>query len=92
MHFVELDDGVFHPLTTTGAFTLKQLRLNRPPLVMHRLNKRKQVEATRLLTQNQETVRFLKTVNLQLSTLVEEQGQLLDVQRELLRLFLSGEG
>lgn len=31
-HFVELDDGTLHPLTETGVFTLRCLRLNRPPL------------------------------------------------------------
>lgn len=30
LHFLELDDGTLQPLTTTGAFTLKRLRLNPP--------------------------------------------------------------
>jgi 5-methylcytosine-specific restriction endonuclease McrA len=30
-HYLELDDGTIYPLTSTGTFTLKRLRLNRPP-------------------------------------------------------------
>jgi hypothetical protein len=89
-HFVELNDGVLHPLTATGAFTLKQLRLNRPSLVAHRLHKRKQTEATLLLVQNEETIRFQRTVNRQLTTLMEEQQRLLEEQREFIRLLLGG--
>ena len=29
-HFLQLDDGTLYPLTPTGSFTLKRLRLNRP--------------------------------------------------------------
>jgi hypothetical protein len=35
-HFFELDDGTMHSITATGAFTIKRLRLNRPPLVAYR--------------------------------------------------------
>lgn len=38
-HFFRLDDGTLYPLTATGTFTLKRLRLNRPPLVATRLRK-----------------------------------------------------
>jgi len=88
-HFLELDDGTLHHLTAVGAFTLKCLRLNRPPLVAYRLRKRQQAEETRLLTRYQETVRLLEQLNTQLSALMEEQRQLLEEQRELLRLLLS---
>lgn len=36
-HFLQLEDGILHPLTATGQFTIKRLRLNRPPLVAYRL-------------------------------------------------------
>ena len=88
-HFLELDDGTLHPLTATGAFTLKRLRLNRPPLVAYRLRKRQQVEEIRLLTRYREIVQLLERLNTQLPTLMEEQRQLLEEQRELLRLLLS---
>lgn len=32
-HFVELDNGHLHPVSAAGAFTIRRLRLNRPPLV-----------------------------------------------------------
>lgn len=88
-HFLELDDGTLYPLTATGAFTLKRLRLNRPPLVTHRLCRRQQTEEIRLLTRYRDLVQLLERLNTQLTTLVEEQRQLLEEQRELLRLLLG---
>ncbi|MBI4758580.1 MAG: HNH endonuclease [Chloroflexi bacterium] len=88
-HFLELDDGTLHALTAVGTFTLKRLRLNRPPLVAYRLRKRQQAEEIRLLTRYREMVQLLEQLNAQLSVLMEEQRQLLEEQRELLRLLLS---
>jgi len=90
LHFLELEDGTLHPLTTIGAFTLKRLRLNRPPLVAYRLRKRQQAEERRLLTRYRDLVQLLEQMNRQLSTEMTEQRQLLQEQRELLRLLLSG--
>ncbi len=89
-HFLELDDGTLHPLTDEGAFTLNRLRLNRPPLVAYRVQKRQQVEEIRLLTRYREMVQLLEQLNTQLSVLTEEQRHLLEEQRELLKLLLSG--
>ncbi|MFQ5811913.1 MAG: hypothetical protein ACE5I2_01785 [Anaerolineae bacterium] len=88
-HFLELDDGTLHPLTVTGAFTLKRLRLNRPPLVAYRLRKHQRAEEIRLLTRYRGLVQLLEQLNTQLHVLMEEQRQLLEEQRELLRLLLS---
>jgi hypothetical protein len=88
-HFLELDDGTLYPLTATGAFTLKRLRLNRPPLVAYRLRNRQQAEVIRLLTRYRDLVRLLEKLHTQLSVLTEEQRQLLEEQRELLKLLLS---
>jgi phage gp36-like protein len=75
-------------LTDTGAFTLKRLRLNRSPLVAYRLRKRRQTEQIRLLARYREMIRLLEQLNIQLSVHTEEQRQLLEEQRELLRLLL----
>jgi hypothetical protein len=88
-HFLELDNGTLHPLTVAGAFTLKRLRLNRSPLVAYRLRKRRQTDQVRLLTRYREIVQLLEQLNTQLSILMEEQRQLFEEQRELLRLLLS---
>lgn len=88
-HSLELDDGTLLPLTETGAFTIRRLRLNRPPLVAYRLRKRQRVAELRLLTQYQDLVQLLEQLNTQLSALMEEQRHLLEEQRELLRLLLS---
>ncbi|MEW5987040.1 MAG: HNH endonuclease signature motif containing protein [Chloroflexota bacterium] len=90
-HFLELDDGVIYPLTPTGTFTLKRLRLNRPPLIAYRLRRRQQAEETRLLSRYRDLVLLLEQLHTQLSALLEEQGRLLETQRELLRLLLHRE-
>jgi hypothetical protein len=89
VHFLELDDGSLHSLTPPGAFTLKRLRLNRPPLVAYRLRQRQQAEEARLLAQYRDLVQLLGQVNNQLSTLIEAQRGLLEEQRELLQLLFD---
>jgi hypothetical protein len=88
-HFLELDNGTLHPLTAVGAFTLKRLRLNRSPLVAYRQRKRQQAEEIRLLSRYREMVQLLERLNVQLSVLMQEQRQLLEEQRALLRMLLS---
>ena len=46
-HFLTLDDETLYPLTPTGSFTLKRLRLNRPPFVNLRLQKRQKADEVR---------------------------------------------
>ncbi len=87
-HFFELDDGTMHSITATGAFTIKRLRLNRPPLVAYRLQKKQQSEQVRLLTRYQEVIQLLEQLDSQLSLVMDEQRKLLEEQRELLRLLL----
>lgn len=88
-HLLELDDGTLHPLTATGVFSLERLRLNRPPLVAHRLRKRQQVEEIRLLTRYRGLVQLLEQLNAELAIVMDEQRQLLEEQREMLRLLLG---
>ena len=88
-HFLELDDGTLYPLTPTGTFTLKRLRLNRPPLVAYRLSKRQRAEEIRLLTRYRNLVRLLDQLHTQMAELVEEQQELLEEQQTLLRLLLD---
>lgn len=88
VHFLELDNGKLLPLTPIGEFTIKRLRLNRSPLVAHRLSKRRKTEEIRLLKQYKDLVQLLGQLNEQLATLVEEQQKLLEEQRELLRFLL----
>ena len=88
VHFLELDTGKLLPLTPTGEFTIKRLRLNRSPLVAYRLGKRRKAEEIRLLKQYKDLSQLLGQLNEQLVTLVEEQQQLLEEQRELIRFLL----
>jgi len=87
-HFHLLDDGTLYPRTATGAFTLKRLRLNRTPLVIHRLNKIQRAEEIRLLTRYRDLTRLLEQLHEQISELTREQQTLLQEQQELLLLLL----
>lgn len=88
-HFIELDDGKLYPLTSIGAFTINRLRLNRPPLIAHRIRERQLAEDARRLARQQEAVRLLENLNRQFSALVEEQQRLLEELGELLRFLLG---
>jgi hypothetical protein len=41
-HYVEQENGTLHPLTAEGIFHIDQLQLNRPPLVAHRVQRRRE--------------------------------------------------
>ncbi len=88
-HFFELDDGRLYPLTATGSFTLKRLRLNRPPLVANRLNRHKNAENMRLLKQYQSLAELLEQTLFRQTELMEEQQRLLKKQYDLLRLLFD---
>jgi len=83
-HFLTLSDGKLFPPTATGAFTLKRLRLNRPPLVAYRLRKHDQAEEQRLLTRYRAVVALLEQFYQQQAVLLEEQRALLEEQRAIL--------
>ncbi len=87
-HFIELDDGTLYPLTETGLFTLQRLRLNRSPLIQHRLRKRQEKEEQRLLERYRDLTQLLEQLLNQQADLMEEQQELLQEQRELLQLLL----
>ncbi len=87
-HLVELEDGHLLPLTSTGTFTAKRLRLNRPPLIAHRLQRRRRAEETRLLERYRDLALLLAQLNNQLSDLVVEQQGLLQEQYNLLQVLL----
>ena len=89
-HFLALDDGTLYPLTPTGAFTLRRLRLNRPPLVAHRLRQHQEAEVTRLLTRYRDLVGVIEQLLTQQTILMEEQQELLEEQRRLMQLLLVG--
>ncbi len=88
LHLLTLADGTLYPITPTGIFTLKRLRLNRPPLVAYRLQKLHRAEESRMLTHYRELVTMLERLHQQQATLLDEQRVLLEEQRELLRLLL----
>jgi hypothetical protein len=88
-HFRELDDGTLYPLTPTGTLTLERLRLNRPPLIAHRLRRSQERERIRLLTRYRELTVLLEQMLEQQADLMEECQSLLEEQRELLQLLID---
>ncbi|NWF82035.1 MAG: HNH endonuclease [Chloroflexi bacterium] len=90
-HFLLLADGTLHPRTEQGGFTLRRMRLNRPPLVAYRQRRITQSERERLLERYRELVTVLDQLTTQQAVLLREQSELLRLQRELLQLLLPDE-
>ena len=91
-HMLLLADGTLHPITATGAFTVRRLRLNRPPLAANRLRRQSQAEELRLLARYREIVTVLEQLQRQHAALLEEHRALLEEERALLRALLKSEG
>jgi hypothetical protein len=89
IHFLELENGHLLPLTPTGEWTIKRLRLNRALLVAHRLNRHRRAEEGKLLEQQKDVIEVLRQLNQQLSDLTAQQQRLLQEQQQIL-LFLLG--
>lgn len=89
VHMLALADGTLHPITATGAWSVRRLRLNRPPLVAYRRAKQSQSEERRLLTRYRDLVSLLENLQQQQAALLEEHRALLEEHRVLLRLLLS---
>lgn len=87
-HFLHLADGTLHPLTPSGAFTLRRLRLNRPQLVALRLSRAAQSEELHLATRYREVLDLLNRLQEQHAVLLEDHRRLLEEQGALLRLLL----
>jgi len=87
-HFFEFDDGNLFPLTETGAFTIRRLRLNRPPLIAYRQRKIKIDQYHRLLSRYLDLTKSLENLLYQQAELIDEQQRLLKQQRELLQFLI----
>jgi hypothetical protein len=90
-HLLVLADGTIYPLTLTGMFTIRRLRLNRPPLIAYRLRQQMRAEESRLLTEFRELVTLLERLQQRHAALLDEQRALLEEQRALLTLLLKRE-
>lgn len=88
-HFVELAGGELYAITATGTFTVNRLRLNRPPLIAHRLRRRQNADEQRLLARLHSVVNLLEQLHAQEAALLEEHRILLQEQRHVLRLLLN---
>ena len=88
-HLLLLAAGTLFPITAVGEFTLRRLRLNRPPLVAFRLRRRSDAEEQRLLAQLHELLTALEQLQHQHAALLREHAALLAEQHALLRLLLG---
>jgi hypothetical protein len=89
IHFTLLDDGVLLPLTQVGEFTLLRLGLNRPHLISHR---RQQIQLSQDQARTQKYVelsQLLARLLLQHTTLLDQQQELLQLQRRLIERLLK---
>jgi hypothetical protein len=89
-HFLPMPDGTLHPLTSTGRFTLARLRLNRAPLTAHRRRKQQEEENRRLLERYDAALNLLEVLHTDRERILAEQRELLERQREVIRLLLEG--
>lgn len=90
-HFLELDGGILHPLTSSAAFTLERLRLNRPALVARRNREHQYADRERLLRSYRRIIEMLEELIHHQNSVIEEQQRLLVEQQELLRHYLDSE-
>ncbi len=88
-HMLVLADGTVYPLTPIGMFTIRRLRLNRPPLIAYRLRQQTQTEEVRLLAEFRELVTLLEQLQQRHAALLEEQRALLEEQYAILTLLLK---
>ena len=88
-HLLLLADGTLYPITAVGAFTLRRLRLNRPPLVAYRVRKQGDMAEHRILVHYRDLVAVLEQLHQQQVALLEEQRVLLEEQRRLIQLLLQ---
>lgn len=91
-HLLELADSALFAVTDLGAFTLARLRLNRPPLIASRQQRRQRLEAERLLPRLHDVTLLLEQMQRQYAVLLEENHALLQEQRRLLQILFSQQG
>jgi HNH endonuclease len=91
-HLLLLADGSLYPITAVGTFTVRRLRLNRPPLVINRLRRQPRAEEARLMARYQELVTLLEQLHQEQLVLLGEHRALLEEQRALLRVLLQSRG
>jgi hypothetical protein len=84
-HFIQLMDGTLTGLTPIGVWTVQRLRLNRGPLVQNRLARQAHLAQDRQLRQYQDTARLFSELLMQQEALLQEQTELLEEYRRILR-------
>jgi hypothetical protein len=87
-HWLLLADGLLHPLSPTGSFTLKRLQLNRPQLAANRLDKAFKVHIAQRHTHLRETLAVVDTIIAQRVHLTKTQIAILVEHRKLLKWLL----
>lgn len=90
LHFLEYEDGRLGPITETGEFTIRLLRLNRPALVASRLQKHESELRLHSIDQLHDMIRIYEQLLGQQSDIMQEQHKLLDLQRKLILQLLLG--
>lgn len=88
IHVWLADDGRLFPLTETGEFTIRKLKLNRPQLIEYRRYQIHLSEERQLLEENDITIQALLRLGEDQAEIIRRQQILLDEQNYLLNLLL----
>ncbi len=88
-HFVELPGGTLESRSPTGAFTMRQLRLNRPQLVAKRQRGQQAAESQKQLELYRGMIAVLAQLLAEQSAVDDQQNQLLRDLREFLVQLLN---
>ena len=87
-HFLELADGRLYAITAEGTFTLVRLRLNRPALIVNRLQKRERSEEQQLSVRLRDLLLLSEQLRSQQEVLLIQNRSLLQEQQRLITILL----
>ncbi len=87
-HFSVAPDGIIYAVSEIAEFTIRRLKLNRPPLVAHRRKINQQISDRKFFERTQEANKLLAQTNEELQRVVEEQQKMLEEQQRLLKTIL----
>jgi hypothetical protein len=87
-HFLLAPDGVIYAISEIGDLTIARLKLNRPPLVVHRRKINKQLADREFFERTQTANKLLAQTNDQQRRVIDEQQKILEEQQRLLKIIL----
>lgn len=87
-HLLLLADGLPHPITPTGSFTIELLHLNRPQLAAFRLHRLQQTNDSHRLDRLESRLKMFEQIQEQQMETMEEYVRLLEEHKSRIELLL----